>query len=392
MKPTIRQINGFAKHYDWGDLRAIHKLRGTAIDGEPLAEIWFGTHRDGPSTLEDGTLLEDVVAPRRPEARVDGLPYLVKLIAPAKPLSIQVHPSIAQAEAGFDLENQLGIAMSAENRTYKDRNHKPEMLLALTPWRALVGFADTERLVRFNEELATPLSLHIAQRLREDGVAETIRDTIASGIKPARKDVTAYLRRCGELTEHPDPYISKRAEMVVYVGTFFPTRTSLLVAALMNIVELDPGEALFTPVGTVHCYLQGVGLEVMASSSNTIRAGLTNKHIDVNGLLKTARMEPTLPLFIEPEVSTVCESQIRTYQPDVNDFHLEVAEVSDCPLRGRALADTLIVSIEGDATVNGDPLRCGYAAWVPTGVDFEITGACQVAVVTVADTPVSWTL
>lgn len=390
MKPTIRHISGFSKHYDWGDQRAIHILRGTHADGQPLAEVWFGTHRDGPSKLDDGTLLEEMVSPRRPDSAVDGLPYLVKLIAPAMPLSIQVHPSIPQAEAGFDLENQLGIEMSSPRRSYKDRNHKPEMLLALSPWRALIGFADKDELVRFNEELDIPLSHRIASKLRDRGLSETIYMTVTEGVKPDRADIRAYVDACAKAVDHPDPLIAERAKMVVHVDFFFPSRASLLVAAAMNIVDLQPGEALFVPVGTIHAYLSGMGLEVMASSANTIRAGLTSKHIDVQGLLQTARMESTAPVLIEPTVGDIGGCKVLTYQPDVDDFHLEVVEPADSHLRGRSSADTIIVSIEGDGTVNDESLACGHAIWVPQDVDFELSGDARFAVVSILDAPVRW--
>ncbi|MGI6785756.1 MAG: mannose-6-phosphate isomerase, class I [Gleimia sp.] len=390
MKPTIRHISGFSQHYDWGDQRAIHELRGTHPDGEPLAEVWFGTHRDGPSKLDDGTLLEDMVAPRQPGAAVDGLPYLVKLIAPAMPLSIQVHPSIPQAEAGFDLENKLGIEMSSPKRSYKDRNHKPEMLLALSPWRALIGFADKDALIHFNEELNIPLSRRIASELRESGLSETIYMTVTEGVKPDRAQIREYVDRCSDFVDHADPFIRERAKMLVHVDRFFPSRPSLLVAAAMNIVDLQPGEALFVPVGTIHAYLSGTGLEVMASSANTIRAGLTSKHIDVEGLLHTARMESTEPQLIEPTVGTIGGCKVRTYQPNVDDFHLEVVEPGNASLRGRASADTIIVSIEGDGTVSGESLACGHAVWVPAGVQIELSGDARFAVVSVRAHCVDW--
>lgn len=392
MRPSVHHISGFAQHYDWGDVQQIHDLRGTTPDGHPLAEIWFGTHRDGPSRLEDGTLLEDVVAPRREGCPVDGLPYMVKYIAPAKPLSIQVHPSLAQAAAGFDLEEKLGIDISAENRTFKDRNHKPEMLLALTPWRALVGFAEVDELIRFNDALNIPAARRIAMELRERGLSDAVKMTWASGLRPARDDIATYSQRCAELADHDDPKIAKRATTIAQVAEHFPLRASILVASLMNIVELQPGQVLFTPTGTVHAYLSGLGLEVMASSANTVRAGLTNKHIDVDGLLSTARIISEPPVLIDPQVSTVCGSRITSYQPEVDDFHLEVAELSDCEISGSTRSDTIITSIRGTGTINGETIEQGHAVWVPSNVDFILEGAAGLAVISCADLPVVWDL
>lgn len=379
-------------HYDWGDLRALHDFCGTPTDGEPLAEIWYGTHRGGPSILEDGSLLELAVPPRAEGARVDGLPYLAKLIAPAKPLSIQVHPSIEQAEAGFDRENELGIPMNSPERVFVDRNHKPEMLLALTPWRTLVGFAPEHELIRFNEAIGTPLSLKIARLIREQGLQRPIVTALRDGLTPPPSQIEDYATRCAELAQGTDPLIAKRAGMVEFVHSFFPEESSLLVAALMNIVDLQPGEALFTPVGTTHSYLSGIGFEVMASSANTIRAGLTSKHIDVEGLLSTAKLYSTTPARIEPIAHSVCGRQVLSYQPEVEDFRLDVADATARPLTGTATSETLIVSIGGEGLVNGKPLRRGEAMWIPSGVDFRVDGNVKAALVSTANATVRWQL
>lgn len=377
-------------HYDWGDLCALHDFCGTNADGEPLAEIWYGTHRGGPSVLDDGTFLEDVVSPRRADSRVDGLPYLVKLIAPAKPLSIQVHPSREQAEVGFAVENNLRIPLNAPERTFVDRNHKPEMILALEPWRALVGFAPERELIRFNEEVGTPLALRIASLLAVKGLELPVYTVLKRGLHPPVEELLAYVRRCSALKSHADEAISKRAGMVEFVHSYFPRHTSVLVAALMNIVDLAPGEALFTPVGTIHSYLSGVGLEVMASSANTIRAGLTSKHIDVEGLLSTAKLYSTPPILVQPSTQRVCRSVVRTYQPAVNDFRLDIADIEDCVVRGVATNDTLLVAIDREALVNGMSLPRGEAMWVPASVAFEVSGPARVALVSTASEPVRW--
>ena len=379
-------------HYDWGDVHALHDFCGTPADDKPLAEIWYGTHRGGPSRLEDGTLLEDVVAPRSIGAHVDGFPYLAKLIAPAKPLSIQVHPSIEEAEAGFDRENELGIPLDAPNRVFVDRNHKPEMLLALTPWRTLVGFAPELELIRFNEEVATPLSLHIASLIREQGLERPAASALRDGLKPPIEYVEEYARRCTALASHSDPAIAKRASMLEFVHSFFPRQSSLLVAALMNILDLEPGQALFTPAGTIHSYLSGVGFEVMSSSANTIRAGLTNKHIDVEGLLSTANLHPSVPMLVEPVEHPECGSQVLTYQPAVEDFRLDIADASDDALLGTATADTVVVAIDGEGLVNDQALARGSAMWIPANGNFELRGAVKVAVVSIADGPIVWSV
>ena len=377
-------------HYDWGDLHALHDFCGTPADGEPLAEIWYGTHRGGPSRLEDGTLLEDVVAPRGKGAHVDGFPYLAKLIAPAKPLSIQVHPSIEEAEAGFDRENKLGIPLNSPDRVFVDRNHKPEMLLALTPWRTLVGFAPEQELIRFNEEVSTPLSLHIAKLIREQGLERPAASALRDGLKPPIEHVEEYARRCGELARHSDPAIAKRAGMLEFVHSFFPGQSSLLVAALMNIVDLEPGQALFTPSGTIHSYLSGVGFEVMSSSANTIRAGLTSKHVDVECLLSTANLRSSTPTLVEPVEHSECGGSVLTYQPDVEDFRLDVSDASERGLRGAASADTVIVAIDGNGFVDQQPFARGNAMWIPANGEFELRGTVKVAVVSIAKAPVKW--
>ena len=254
---TPRRIVGVEKNYDWGDEVTIRHYLGSPSDrGTKIAELWWGTHPQGPSRVgpyPPGYLLSDVTGP---------MTMLVKLIACAQPLSLQTHPTKEQAREGFAREEALGIPRDAPHRMYRDESDKPEMIVALSRFEALCGFAPIDDSV----ELLTSMGW----------TAEA--NTLSS------EGIDSYLGWSFDQTNIPS--MSHSPEWLRRIAHLYPADPALRIAPLLNHVVLEPGQALSLPAGNLHAYLHGFGLEVMNSSDNVIRAGFTNKHVDVNELLR----------------------------------------------------------------------------------------------------------
>jgi mannose-6-phosphate isomerase len=263
----MRLLRGVVQHYAWGDARAIPDLLGVPNDGRPWAEWWMGTHPGGPATFDDGTPLRDVSGE---------LPYLVKLLAAAQPLSLQTHPDTATAQAGFRRENDLGIDLADPSRIYRDPFAKPEVLVALTPFDALCGFrAETETV-----HLLRDLGLDdVAAQLLDDGLA-----MVVGGLYRGSIDAAPIVRACA--TAH-----RPEATLVTRLEAAYPGDASVAVTLFLNRVRLHPGEAIYLTPGNLHAYLDGLGVEVMGASDNVVRGGLTPKHVDVDELLRVLRFE-----------------------------------------------------------------------------------------------------
>lgn len=248
-------VVGVVQHYAWGDPTFIPEFIGVTADGRPWAELWLGTHPVGPTTLADGTALSD---------RTGELPYLLKVLAAVKPLSLQVHPTAAQARDGF----ARGI--------YPDDRAKPELLVALTDFDALCGIRPIAPSLTLLGALdAAPL----ARTLRNDGIAATIE-----GLYRGRIDPQPTIVACAR---------SDRAEarLVTKLAGRYPDDPSVVVTLLLNRVTLRPGEALHLTAGNLHAYLSGAGIELMGASDNVVRGGMTEKHVDVDELLRI--LDPT---------------------------------------------------------------------------------------------------
>ncbi|MDA3038086.1 MAG: mannose-6-phosphate isomerase, class I [Actinomycetota bacterium] len=295
------------QRYSWGDPSAIPAMLGVPGDGGPQAELWMGAHPSAPSLVEGQPLDERIAADCGAalgcsvDERFGQLPLLLKVLAAAGPLSIQVHPSLAQARAGFAREESLGIGRGAADRTYKDPNHKPELVCALTDFEALCGFrpvAETLRLLdRLGCHALEPLRLRLSTSVSdEDALRSGIRWLLGLGrpdVETLVPDVVGALSRA--TAEYGREFV---AEFAAYrdIARSFPGDIGVVVALLLNHIVLQPGQAIFFGPGIVHAYLRGVGIEVMANSDNVVRGGLTAKHIDVAELLDIIDTRPSAPM------------------------------------------------------------------------------------------------
>jgi mannose-6-phosphate isomerase len=357
------RIENTPRAYAWGSHTAIAGLLGTAPSGAPEAELWLGDHPASPARIvagsDDAGGASDLHALLR--ARGQRLPFLLKVLAAGEPLSLQVHPTIAQARAGFARENAAGIALDDPTRMYTDELHKPELIYALSdPFIALSGFRPT---VETRAELAT-VGEHCVDELVErltgdDVLADTVAWLLAGGSEVAQlADVLA--EEAGE--DHPhDPHGTWAT--VRRLAARYPGDPGVVVSTLMNTVVLRPGEALYLPAGNLHAYQQGLGIEVMAASDNVLRGGLTSKHVDVPELMRVLDARPLLEPRIAPrEVAP----GVRRFEPSVVDFALTVIEPEGA--RGGAVIDApagaVVLCLAGSVTVDGAlVLERGQAAF-----------------------------
>jgi mannose-6-phosphate isomerase len=390
--PRVVPVAGVPRHYTWGSASAIPRLLGQPGDGRPVAELWFGAHEDDPSpTGAGGPALDEVVAAdpvgwlgADAAAAYGGrLPFLVKLLAAAMPLSIQVHPNRAQAQSGFDAEQARGVPRDAPQRNYRDRNHKPELLCALTPFEALCGFRPVEATLALLDDLALP-ELHEVRALLsgQDGLRAAFVHLLSLP-EPAAL-VEAVAARCADVgSEGP---LGGPASAVRRAGAAFPGDVGVVVSLLLNHVRLEPGEAIFLGAGNMHCYLHGLGVEVMANSDNVLRCGLTPKHVDVAEVLAvtdfTALAEPRCALR-----DAGAETSFDVPVPDFAVSMLELADYDGSAAIGRH-GPYLVLCTSGGTRVQvaGEsvPVRPGEAAFVASRESaFQVKGAGQIFLTTV---------
>jgi mannose-6-phosphate isomerase len=261
---AVQAITGVVQHYAWGDHEFIPRLLGVKSDGRPWAELWLGTHPNGAARLDDGRALRDVAGE---------LPFLLKVLAAAQPLSLQTHPSRAQAVAGF-----------AAGR-YPDPEPKPELLCALTPFSAYCGVRPAEATLALLDELGAS---RLAEVLAAEGPAGAL-EALYRGRVHVEPIVHAAAR--SERTE---------ARWVVDLAARYPGDPSVAATLLLNLVELAPGEAIQLGPGNLHAYLAGAGIELMGASDNVVRGGLTTKPVDIDDLLAVADPTPLVAPVMTP--------------------------------------------------------------------------------------------
>ncbi|MGO1182857.1 MAG: mannose-6-phosphate isomerase, class I [Micrococcaceae bacterium] len=350
----IYLLDGPVRDYAWGSTELLAALQGREPAAEPEAELWLGSHPGAPSLVEHqgapisldallaaapaatlGACLNDGVAASG-DADAPQLPFLVKLLAAAAPLSIQAHPTSAQAMQGWETENARGTALDAPERCYKDRNHKPEMLVALTEFSALCGFrppgesaASFRRLGALNELSDDVLRAvtDFSQRLDVGDLAGVFTALLdPEGPWADDADNRTFSTRLLTALCHPDNAEAVAADTslgaAAEIASHHPDDPGVLVSVLMNRVTLAPGEAIFLGAGVVHAYLSGLGLETMASSDNVLRGGLTPKYINVTELQRVVDFTPTTDPRVSPEscADVPAGARVSRFPVPVEDF------------------------------------------------------------------------
>ena len=364
---TVIPLTGAPRYYDWGSRTMIQNLMGGKNSGQswqPPAELWFGAHPDSPSDafglpLDQRIAADPVGMIGRQAVKAFGptLPYLVKILAADRPLSIQVHPTREQAEAGHLWEEMAEVPLDSPKRTFRDRNHKPELIVALSRFEALCGFRPVEATIELLEGL--PGLAPLRDILREDG----LRAAMAVVLDPdLTSDAVIALTR--SVLDCEDRALRGAQHAIAC----FPGDPGGLVALLLNYVVLHPGEGLYLGAGQVHAYLRGMGVEIMASSDNVLRAGLTTKHVDTERLLAHAD-------FTAREVHP-----LRTdwFVPPVPDFRLNRVQVEQVDRR-LLLGPCLVLCTSGKAHLDDCALDPGEAAFIPASSDVvALTGDGEV--------------
>jgi mannose-6-phosphate isomerase len=327
------RLDNVVRHYAWGSMTAIPELLGIAPDGQPQAELWLGAHPGAPSVvvrngervvlsrcIEDDPVAElgrNVVAEFGPR-----LPFLLKVLAAAAPLSLQAHPSLRQAREGFADEEERGVPLDAAERNYKDASHKPELLWALTRFEALYGFRPVEPTVRLLTSLDVPDLEPYAAALRarpdEHGVREAFTALMTMPMERRRPLVDDVLAACLQVVTDGGEFAAE-AELALELGKAYPGDVGVVSALLLNRLVLEPGEAIYVPAGSLHAYVEGLAIEVMANSDNVLRGGLTPKHIDVAELLRVLDFTPDEPEVLSPRME---ESGEEVFDTPAREFRL----------------------------------------------------------------------
>ncbi|MGI5352769.1 mannose-6-phosphate isomerase, class I [Streptomyces sp. CA-250714] len=380
------RLENTVRPYAWGSTTAIPELLGEQPTGRPQAELWMGAHPGAPSRVDRGTgplPLTEVIAagPERElgvaTVRTYGrrLPFLLKLLAAAAPLSLQVHPDSTQAAQGYADEEARGVPLDASERNYKDDNHKPELICALTPFEGLCGFRHPQEAAALLEGLGVNALKPYADILRARPGSEALREVLTALLTAEREAMAATVAEAAEAA-------SERPEYAVYadIAHHYPGDPGVLAAMLLNHVVLRPGEALFLAAGVPHAYLSGLGVEIMANSDNVLRCGLTPKHVDVPELLRIVRFEPTEPGVLRPEADDAGGEEV--YETPVGEFRLSrfVLVPGAAPHSLQAPAVQILLCTAGAVVLHdGDggedlSLAPGQSAYVAAGEPVQISG------------------
>jgi mannose-6-phosphate isomerase len=325
------------QEYAWGSKTALQGLIGKDVPTDkPAAELWMGAHPKAPSkAFVDGewkTLdkaIEDnpelILGTNVAERFSNKLPFLFKVIAADRPLSVQVHPNLDQARAGFARENSLRIPLNASNRNYKDENHKPEILCALTSFQALKGFRKIEEILGLMDK-ALPSSLsHELGQLRKHPDTEGLKHFFNVIFKMDRSQQSLVVKESVSLVEGCTNE-HQAFHLMAKLNREYPGDIGVLSPLFLNLVQLEPGEAIYLPAGELHTYLHGVGVELMANSDNVLRSGLTSKHIDASELLEIVDFKIDPLQIVKPVGRGTCETM---YPTPANEFLLSEISVDE---------------------------------------------------------------
>lgn len=367
----MQQLSGVIRHYPWGSRTMLADLRGVDAPADrPEAELWYGAHPAAPATI-DGRPLTDIIAAdpaaalgdRVRSTHGDRLPFLLKVLAAAEPLSLQAHPSLRQAQEGYARENDAGIALDAPDRNYRDDNHKPEIIVALTPFRALSGFRPIQHTRILFDTLNIPELDHYSAILDDD--LRALFTTWITIPRASREKLIDAIVAASHDHLHRGDWISDILEVVVSLNERYPGDAGVLGALLLNHVHLAPGQALHTDAGQLHAYLEGMGVEIMANSDNVLRGGLTSKYVDVAELVRVLDFAPT----VNPRVELGADG---AFDAPVDEFRLyprtlaageEFTVDNDGP--------TIVLCTGGGVTGAGP----GGALWIPASAPAQSLAA-----------------
>lgn len=407
----IFKLENQVQHYPWGSPTWIPDLLGVPNPhAEPWAELWMGIHPNAPSAVrnvESGTrfLLGDLIQRDRNfflgswvSSTFGSLPFLFKLLAAQRPLSIQAHPTLEQARLGWERENQRGIPLSSERRNYKDPNHKPEIICALEPFRALCGFRRPDQIGKLLDILGAPTLKGPRLALERGSETEALRFFLQSLLNLSESDkagLTDWIERLDKNLQSPHgggPWkeYQREGELMVQLARQYPSDPSVIAPLYLNLIDLKPLQALYLPAGQLHGYVEGFGVELMANSDNVLRGGLTSKYVDVPELLSILDFSPLNPSILEvpSEVGTLI-----SYPTAVREFSLHVVRGNGKPISLEPGAPRILVLTQGnmeiyDGTGKTTALRRGESVFIAAeATNIQLSGTFTAFVASVGRLP-----
>jgi mannose-6-phosphate isomerase len=359
MDNKLYRLKNQIKHYEWGSAKLIPQFLNIENNNEaPCAEMWMGTHRLSLSQTEvDGRLVN--------LTELSGeLPFLLKLIAVERPLSIQAHPDKARAEEGFRREESKGLSIKNPTRNYKDPNHKPEILCALSPFTLMAGFREPDGICISLEEfllVAPQLKDTISPLLRAlaSGSLSDFFRILSSFSRIEREYLCTFIR---EKEGSQDGIITPAQwKLMKEFAAQYPGDPAIISPLYLNLVTLQPGQAVFVPAGVLHAYLNGFGIELMAASDNVLRGGLTPKHVDTGELMNILHFVPFIPQIITPPSSAprFC------YHTPCSDFLLTLMCGTGEEKAFTEIGPAICIVTEGDLHAGGETFKRGESFFVP---------------------------
>jgi len=388
---NIAVLKNPVQAYAWGSKTFIPELLGKpSPTKKPEAELWMGAHskassevrRNGDWAPLSGLIRKepvDILGESIAKKFDQRLPFLFKVLAAAKPLSIQAHPNRKQAFEGFRRENDLKIPLDSYHRNYRDKNHKPEILCALTPFWAMTGFRQAEEIVSLLDQINISSLSRVVDKLRsqpdESGLKYLFTEIMGLDRAQRIRTIREAVLNCRKQS-HLDPVF----EWVVKLHKAYPEDIGILSPILLNLVRLRPREAMYVSAGDLHAYLEGSGIELMANSDNVLRGGLTPKYIDVRELLDVLNFKPGKVDLIRPEKGQSGEG---IYTTTTEEFRLSVIDLTEGSffLSPRRRSVEIMICVEGKARIIdlgiGDSLALGKGTviMIPSAVDqYRIEG------------------
>jgi mannose-6-phosphate isomerase len=377
LRPVVRP-------YPWGSRQSIAELQGRPVPSPgPEAELWMGAHPSAPSGVRQRSATLDAVIAADPDRELGPrcvarfgprLPFLLKVLAAEKALSIQVHPSRAQAQAGFGAEDKQGLARDNAARNYTDDWPKPELLYALTPFEVLSGLRPPADAAAFLRALAVPPLAPLITQLEAGPLTAAASGEVLAAVlgtilrwpaagQPAL--VAGAATACARLAAAAGPYAAAAAA-AVRVAADHPGDLGLVASLLMRHAVLEPGQAMFMPAGGLHAYLKGTGIELLANSDNVVRAGLTGKHLDVPELLTLLDPAAAVPVLAPRPLA----DGIAWFDTPAPEFRLYLVDLVGGALTLPGEGPRILLCTEGSAVLRSE-----------SGREAEITrgGSCFVS-------------
>ncbi len=378
---NISILKNIVQEYAWGSRTSIPELLGNPSPSEkPQAEMWMGAHPKASSQIAvngDWTPLTEIIR-KYPEkilgAEVaekfsNSLPFLFKVLAADRPLSVQAHPNLSQAQKGFERENTQGIPIDDFHRNYRDNNHKPELICALTPFTALNGFRPIPEILELANTLCSATLEPELEALHNSpdsiGLKYFFQD-IMTMPEHRQKEVIA----CAADTASGLAGVEPAWEWIIKLHEEYPEDIGVISPLFLNLVELKPGQAMYLPAGELHSYLKGTGAELMANSDNVIRGGLTPKHIDVEELMNILTFKDRKPEILEPNPTNHYES---AYPTNASEFVLSVIHLDNRAFESSIKRNVeILLCTAGEAEIteedNKTSLKKGDSVIVPASV------------------------